>query len=50
MKGLFAAGAAWWLRKSENRQKAKRKGEQAWNSLDEKNEREHADSQETRRN
>jgi hypothetical protein len=49
MKGLFAAGAAWWLRKSENRQKAKRKGEQAWNSLDEKNEREHTDSQETRR-
>lgn len=45
MKGLFAAGAAWWLRKSENRQKAKRKGEQAWNSLNERNERGQNDSQ-----
>ncbi|TDX26181.1 hypothetical protein DFO67_11624 [Modicisalibacter xianhensis] len=45
MKGLFAAGAAWWLRKSENRQKAKRKGEQAWNSLNERDERAHNDSQ-----
>lgn len=38
MKGLLAAGAAWWLRKSENRDKAKHKGQEAWENVTDQDE------------